>query len=112
RPARRRLHDEEIDHHDREQGRDHQQDAAYRIGDHQRRPAEPTPLLPPPQPSPACGGGGRPCPAGGKPSPLKGEGLGGGEASASRCFVWFRAEGRASPPPNPPPSRGRALSGE
>ena len=34
RAARRRLHDDEIDHHDREQGRDHQQDAADRIGDH------------------------------------------------------------------------------
>jgi hypothetical protein len=34
RAARRRLHDDEIEHHDREQRRDHQQDATDRIGDH------------------------------------------------------------------------------
>src|SRR5207249_4685467 len=33
RAARRGLHDHEIDHHDREQGRDDQRDAADRVGD-------------------------------------------------------------------------------
>ena len=36
RPARRRLDDDEIDHHDAEQRRDHQQQAAQDVGEHRQ----------------------------------------------------------------------------
>ena len=48
RPARRRLHDHEVDHHDPEQGRDHQQHAADDIGEHASSSGSP-PSLPRPR---------------------------------------------------------------